>query len=61
MRMLTGGRNDGNIETHDRLFKFDYRSLSSYSIEIWILQKRLMHNLVIRNGEHTLHNKLDLE
>ena len=48
MRTHIGGRNDKNIENETRLSQFNYGSRSNYSTQTAILEKRLMHELVVR-------------
>jgi len=61
MRVFIGSRNDENVAKEDRLSEFNYGSRHNYSIETAILEKRLMYDSSIRNGERTIHTISDLK
>ena len=55
IRIFIGGRNDKNIETDNRLSKYNYESRRNYSIDTVLLEKRLMHNAILRNRKPINH------
>ena len=61
MRIYVGGRNKDLIENNNRLLKFNYGSRTNHSIDIAILEKRLMYDVVIRDGKPMLHNISNLK
>jgi len=61
MRIYIGSRNNEKIELDERLSQFNYGSRSNYSIEMAILEKRLMYNVAVRDGKPIIHNILDLK
>ena len=61
MRMHIGGRNDKNVENDDRLSKFNYGSRANYSMQTAMLEKRLIHDLVVRERKMMMHNMSDLK
>ena len=61
MRIFIGGRNDENVENDSRISKFNYGSRKSYSIDEALLEKRLMYDTSIRDGQPMIHNISDLK
>ena len=61
MRIFIGGRKNETIESDDRLSKFNYGFRKNYLIETALLEKRLMHDLAVRNGEPMMHAISDLK
>ena len=61
MRIFTGGRNNHNAESNERLSQHNCSSRRNYSIDTAIFEKKLMHNASIRDREPTLHNISDLK
>ena len=61
MRIFIGLRNDQEIEKDARLSKYNYGSRSGYSIDITLLEKWLMYDVSVRNGQPTMHNLSDLK
>ena len=61
IRIFVGDRNNENTETDERLSQYNYGSQKNYSINIAILEKRLMCNVLIRNRQTSIHNISDLK
>jgi hypothetical protein len=61
MRIFIGLRNDTEIEKDTRLSKYNYGSRPGYSIDVALLEKRLMYDASVRNGQPTMHTLSDLK
>ena len=61
MRIFTREWNNNNIESDVRLFQYNYWSRQNSSMNIAILEKRLIHNAGIKDWKPTIHYILDLE
>ena len=53
--------NSKNMEKDNCLSKFNYGLRKHYSIDTTLLEKRLIHNVSMRNYETTIYNMTDLE
>ena len=54
-------KNDNNVKNDNRLSKFNYGSRSNYSTQTAILEKRLMHDLAIKERQIMMCNTSDLK
>ena len=61
MKIFIGRRNDINVEIYSILSQFNYVSGENYSIDTAILEKRLMHDTLIRDGKIIIYNISDLK
>ena len=61
MRIFIGGRVENAIKNNQRVSKFNYGSCTNYLIENATLEKYLMYDLAIRDGNEMMYNISDLE
>ena len=61
IRLFVGVRNDDNIEKDNRLSVHSYGSRKHFSIEMALLEKRLLYDISKCNGKQTIHLISDLE
>ena len=61
MRIVVNTRNKHEIEEDKRILKCNYRSRSNYSIENFILEKRLVCDNSIISSQSTIHNMTNLK
>ena len=61
MRICIRGRIDDQIEADDRLSKFNFDSRSNYFINVVMLEKRLIHDVAVRDRKQILYDTSDLK
>ena len=61
IRIFIRERNDENVAIDKRISKYNRGSRRYYSIDILILEKRLMHNATIRNSQLTIYTTCELK
>ena len=61
IKIFISNRNMSQIEVDNQISKYNYRSRKLYSIEIGILEKRLIYDYSRMSGKITVHNLTDLK